>query len=146
MVLVTPLELQVQEDKASGRVRVNATDSSTGGYPKDVHVKVIGSENRDFVSGETDLRGIFVADGIRGVATVIARDSKGQFAFHRGSAYLGEPVRRGGARGRAEAQQEVDYLSNVRDSNYMYQHSRQEGQKALYMQRQKGVQVDQMMQ
>ena len=45
----------------------------TDKYLPDVHVKVIGSGNEDFVSGQTDLRGVFVADGIQGAATVIAQ-------------------------------------------------------------------------
>ncbi len=56
-----------------------------------MHVKVIGSANDDFVSGETDLRGVFVADGIRGNSTVIARADGGRYAFRRGSSYLGPP-------------------------------------------------------
>ena len=47
----------MQEDEVSGRVRVNVMDRATGKYLKDVHVKVIGSENTDFLSGETDLLG-----------------------------------------------------------------------------------------
>jgi hypothetical protein len=54
-----------------------------------VHVKVIGSGNSDFQSGETDLRGIFVADDIRGTSTVIARSGKDRYAFYRGKTYLG---------------------------------------------------------
>jgi len=34
----------------------------------------------------------------------------------------------------------------VRDANFMLQQSRQSGQRALYEQKQKGVQVEQMMQ
>jgi transposase len=34
---------------------------------------VIGGRNDDFVSGQTDLRGVFVTDGIRGAVTVIAQ-------------------------------------------------------------------------
>ena len=46
-------------------------------------MKVIGSGNEDFVSGQTDLRGVFVADGIRGGATVIAQAGPGRYAFYR---------------------------------------------------------------
>ena len=52
-------------------------------YLRDVDVKVIGSGNEDFVSGQTDLRGVFVADGIRGGATVIAQAGPGRYAFYR---------------------------------------------------------------
>ena len=51
-------------------------------YLPDVHVKVIGSGNEDFVSGQTDLRGVFVADGIRGGATVIALAGPSRYAFY----------------------------------------------------------------
>jgi hypothetical protein len=47
---------------------------------------VIGSLNEDFVSGTTDLRGVFVADGVRGVPTVIAEMTPGRYAFFRGQA------------------------------------------------------------
>ena len=46
-------------------------------------MKVIGSGNEDFVSGQTDLRGVFVADGIRGGATVIALAGPSRYAFYR---------------------------------------------------------------
>ena len=53
-----------------------------------MHVKVIGSRNDDFVSGETDLRGVFVADGIQGTSTVIAQAESSHYAFFRGKADL----------------------------------------------------------
>lgn len=89
LVLVTPLVLEVQEDAASGRVRVTVQDAVAEKYAHDVHVKVIGSANDQFVSGQTDLRGIFVADGIVGTSTVIARTGTNRYAFHRGKTPLG---------------------------------------------------------
>ena len=71
-MLVTPLEVQVQEDATSGRVRANVINAHSGQYVPEVHVKAIGSADSEFRSGETDLRGIFVADRIHGKATVIA--------------------------------------------------------------------------
>jgi len=88
LVLVTPLDIEVQEDVTSGRVRVNVKDIVRKAYADNVHVKVIGSANDSFVSGETDLRGIFIADGINGAATVIVRDKKDRYAFYRGMALL----------------------------------------------------------
>lgn len=137
MVLLTPVKLEVQEDPASGRVRVNAMDRKTGTYLKDVHVKVIGSQNRDFVAGETDLRGVFVADGIRGTATVIARDAAGQFAFYRGTEPLMAPPPRP-VRG---AKAEVEYMENVAGENARLQSGRAARQQELYQTQQKGVQV-----
>ncbi|GAB4145397.1 MAG: hypothetical protein Tsb009_17540 [Planctomycetaceae bacterium] len=89
LAVVSPLSLEVQEDATSGRVRVTVKNIVTGKYTSDVHVKVIGSANRKFVSGETDLRGIFIADAIRGTSTIIARAEKNRYAFHRGKIFLG---------------------------------------------------------
>lgn len=83
MVLVSPLMIEVQADSTSGRVRTTVKDRVSDKYLHDVHVKVIGSGNEDFVSGQTDLRGVFVADGIRGGATVIAQAGPSRYAFYR---------------------------------------------------------------
>jgi outer membrane protein assembly factor BamD (BamD/ComL family) len=93
LVLVTPLKIEVQEDAASGRVRATVKDSTTDKYLRDVHVKVIGSGNDEFISGETDLRGVFVADGIRGTTTVIAEAEGGRYAFYRGKTLAGRAQR-----------------------------------------------------
>ena len=90
LALVTPLTVEVQEEKQSGRVRTTVKDTMTDRYISDVHVKVIGSANEDFVSGDTDLRGVFVADGINGKSTVIAQANTGSYAFFRGEAHLGK--------------------------------------------------------
>ena len=118
LILVTPLAIEVQEDAGSGRVRVNVRDTVADAYRAEVHVKAIGSANKEFQSGETDLRGIFVADAIRGEATVIARDADARYAFYRGDTWLGAPkeqpvqvrqqVRQGGS---------MDYQRNLRESN-----------------------------
>ena len=95
LVLVTPLAIEVQEDAVAGRVRTTVKDRTADKCLHDVHVKVIGSRNEDFVSGQTDLRGLFVADGIRGVATVIAQAGPSRYAFHRADAAAAqEAVRR----------------------------------------------------
>jgi hypothetical protein len=92
LVLLTPLEAEVAEEASSGRVRATVKDVATDKYVSDVHVKVIGSGNQDFVSGETDLRGVFVADAIRGTSTVIARSEDNRYAFFRGDTHLGAPM------------------------------------------------------
>ncbi len=91
LVLITPLEIEVQEGTVSGRVRVNVRNAVAEKYQSKVHVKVVGSAAARFVSGETDLRGIFIADDLRGTATVIARDAENRYAFHRGTSWLGTP-------------------------------------------------------
>lgn len=89
LVLVSPLVLEVQEDATSGRVRVTVKDAVADKYAHAVHVKVIGSLNDHFQSGQTDLRGIFVADGILGTSTVIAKTDANRYAFFRGKTTLG---------------------------------------------------------
>ena len=91
LVLVSPLALEVQEDGTSGRVRVTVKDVVADRYAHNIHVKVIGSANEQFVSGQTDLRGIFVADGIVGTSTVIAKTDANRYAFYRGKIPLGSP-------------------------------------------------------
>ena len=90
MVLLSQLKMEVEEDVVSGRIRVNVMNAETGRYENKVHVKVIGSHDTDFVSGSTDLRGIFIADNIHGTATVIARKGD-QYAFYRGETALQPP-------------------------------------------------------
>jgi hypothetical protein len=81
--------LEVQEDAVSGRVRVTVKNAVTDQYAADVHIKTIGSANEQFVSGETDLRGIFIADAIQGTSTVIAKREPNLYAFYRGEKVLG---------------------------------------------------------
>jgi len=83
LVLLTPLEVEVQHDAASREVRTTVKDAITGEYVHEADVKVIGVGNSDFVSGETDRRGLLVAQGIVGSPTVIARAGAGKYAFYR---------------------------------------------------------------
>jgi len=89
VVLVTPLELEVLEEADSGRVRVTVRDAATGDLMPKVQVKVIGGNNPAFFTGQTDLRGVFVAEGVNGPVTAVARKGAGQYAFYRGTAPVG---------------------------------------------------------
>jgi tetratricopeptide (TPR) repeat protein len=154
LVLVTPLDLQVKED-ASGRVRTHVLVHE-GPYVRDVETKVIGSQNDAFVAGSTDPRGLFVADGIRGTATVIARHGKDEYAFWRGTTFLGPPATKSG-RGAVEdtgrnvpAQQEeqdVDksnaYFRNVLELNRDLQNKRKGDLEKEMKKNSKGVQLKQ---
>ncbi len=91
IALVTPLELEVQEEAEAGRVRVVVRDAKTKAYVSKVQVKVIGTENPTFLSGQTDLRGVFVAEGVRGQVTAVARKGTNQYAFYRGTSRVGAP-------------------------------------------------------
>jgi tetratricopeptide (TPR) repeat protein len=123
MVLITPLKIEVQEDPASGRVRANVLDTAKGGYRPEVHVKAIGSADSDFRSGETDLRGLFIADNLRGKATVIAREGDSRYAFFRGATWLGAPENAPAAPAQpaANPQQQIDYGSNLFQQNGVIQ-------------------------
>jgi tetratricopeptide (TPR) repeat protein len=143
LVLITPLDIEVQEDVVSGRVRVNVRDTTNGTFIEGVHVKAIGSADKEFKSGETDLRGIFIADNIRGNATVIARDEQNRYAFYRGKQWLGAPET-GEAQMEAPTKWErykADYRENIKETNIRIQ---QKGFTQFDQMRrggQKGVQV-----
>lgn len=82
MVLRSDLKVDVQESFDTGRVRVNVKQADS--FVGDAHVKVVGSGDQQVRSGDTDLRGISVADGVVGQATVLVQKGE-QFAFHRGT-------------------------------------------------------------
>jgi hypothetical protein len=143
MVLRSPLKLEVDEDAVSGRVRANVVNAATGRYENKAHVKVIGSEDQQFISGDTDLRGIFIADNIHGTATVIARKGD-QYAFYRGAAALQ-------AEQTVAVQQEMNQpvldmrsqaTQQLRDENFaIQQQSADYLRRNLYQNRQQGVEV-----
>ncbi|HEX8204170.1 MAG TPA: hypothetical protein VF590_27075, partial [Isosphaeraceae bacterium] len=91
IVLVSPLELEVLEEPGAGRVRVRVRDARTGDPVPKVQVKVIGTDNPAFLSGLTDLRGVFLAEGVRGLVTAVARKETNQYAFYRGTTPVGAP-------------------------------------------------------
>ena len=66
IVLVTPLDLDVTEQVEGGLLRATVRDATSGARLPDVQVRVIGSSSGIFVAGQTDLRGVFLAQGIRG--------------------------------------------------------------------------------
>ncbi len=125
MVLITPLKIEAQEDAASGRIRANVLDTAKGGYRPEVHVKAIGSADSEFRSGETDLRGIFIADNLRGKATVIAREGSSKYAFFRGTDWLGAPENAPEPPPEKPAQQDgqgkVNYQGNLLEQNQSIQ-------------------------
>jgi alpha-2-macroglobulin len=92
LALVTPLAVEVQTDAVSGRVRTTVKDRTADKYLRDVQVKVIGGGNEDFTSGQTDLRGVFVADGIRGAVTVMAQAGPSRYAFYRAKEAAAPPI------------------------------------------------------
>jgi len=130
LILITPLKLEIQETPTEGSVRVNVRDLTEGGnYIPEVLVKVVGTNNDLFLSGQTDLRGVFQADGVNGTATVLARAEGGKYAFYRGQQTHGTPPQpnapaqqRGqqkGKPGKGAKQQleQSDYLGNIIEAN-----------------------------
>jgi hypothetical protein len=87
LVLLTPLAVEVQTDPGSAEVRTMVKDTLTDHYLSGVQVKVIGSGMHDFVSGATDMRGIFVAHRVHGAPTVIALADGGRYAFFRSPSF-----------------------------------------------------------
>ena len=141
LVLITPLALEVQEDPGSGRVRVNVRDTQKGRYAGGVHVKVIGSRNTTFVSGETDPRGIFVADDIRGSATVIVRDRQSRFAFYRGVRAPESDEDEHYQQREYYDRPKADYRSNTLRRQEMMQQQNRKSLDSLYESDRSGVQI-----
>lgn len=83
MVLKSDLKIEAQESLDVGRARVNVKRGEA--FLTGAHVKVVGSGgDQAFKSGDTDLRGIFVADNLVGMATVIVKKDD-EYAFYRGT-------------------------------------------------------------
>ncbi len=136
MVLYSDLALEIQEDRSARRVRVTVTDP-TGDPVKDAHVKVIGSSGGAIVSGDTDLRGVFAADGVSGIPTVIARRGE-HYAFWRGPDVAPPPPHLPGM----PAPVEVDLLEKVRQQGAVQrQRNRASFDDAFYAEEVQGVSI-----
>ncbi|WP_145266692.1 tetratricopeptide repeat protein [Tautonia plasticadhaerens] len=147
IALVSPLELDVLEEPDAGRVRVTVRLAETGELVPGVQVRVIGTEDERFVSGETDLRGVFVADGIRGQVTAVARRDADQYAFYRGTGYVGAPPEaprtpEASQVAPAEGQVEQSLEQNLRELNRANQLRQIDRLERRYQEGGKGVQVD----
>jgi len=144
LALVSPLKVEVQEDPSSGRVRTTVKDTTTDSYVADVHVKVIGTHNEDFLSGETDLRGVYIADGIRGTTTVIAQSTTPHYAFFRGETTLGpvgvEPAAVEAPADAAAAPDDA-LLEGLQRDNFEFQREQTDMLQKVYESDQKGVQA-----
>ena len=148
LVLITPLKIEVQENVASGRVRANVRDVAADKYVAGVHVKAIGSSDSTFKSGETDLRGIYVADALNGAATVIARDEQNRYAFYRGKTPLGNVVPRKQPQSKPKPAQKgskgLNYQQNLQFQNEAIQGSNWKNYDQLRRGKNKGVQIQQV--
>jgi hypothetical protein len=106
-------------------------------------VKAIGSGDTAFKSGQTDLRGIFIADGLRGMATVIARVGESRYAFYRGQTWIGAPPAQPAPRAEAKAAAPAEYLRNVQEFNMDIQRSNTRVFEKFRRQSAAGVEVQQ---
>jgi hypothetical protein len=95
IVLATSIDLEVMEDTAAGRVRVAAREVGTAKPLAGLQVKLSATHSPGFRDGATDLRGVFVQDGLLGQATIVVRQSAGRYAFFRGKSPLGGAMTQG---------------------------------------------------
>ncbi len=85
LVLVSPLRVAVREDARVGRVRVTVTELPDLACSPGLDVKVIDGVSRLVHAGRTDLRGIFVADGVSDNVTVIVHGGSERYGVYRSS-------------------------------------------------------------
>jgi hypothetical protein len=151
MVLVSDFELEVALVGDQG-VRVQAVDRENGEYLRDVDVRVIGAFDTNFISGRTDPRGLYLADGFYGPATVIARHSGRHYAFYRGAAAGGlggaefnlEPSDKDAKRPKGEMLDSESYLDNVRSFNGLQQKSRSQNLRKKQQSQSIGVELNKL--
>ncbi|MDR3638828.1 MAG: hypothetical protein P4L84_33785, partial [Isosphaeraceae bacterium] len=74
------------------------------------------SQNPGFLSGETDLRGVFVAEGVRGEVTAVARKDAAEYAFYRGKTFVGARPNEPAAR-TPEAGKPAEQAAQALDAN-----------------------------
>ena len=145
MVLVSDFELEVVEAGA-GSVRVQAVDRKDGHYLRDVDVRVIGSHDDHFLSGRTDPRGIYMAEGFQGAATVIARHGGRHYAFFRGegAAFAFDEARPEFLQQGQKMLDSDSYLDNVRGLNRLQQETRSKNLTDKQSQINDGVQLNKL--
>ncbi len=146
LVLLSEVEIEVREDAVQGRLRIQASARGGGAYLRDVDVRVIGSFNERFAAGRTDPRGIYVADGVAGSSTVIARWKEDHYAFFRGTQALGlaEQERMRQQEPALKQLDADDYLSNVMQFNASKQQQRASNLRGELQRDRAGVQVQQV--
>ena len=86
LVVLTPMELEVTPSPESGRMRIAVRNARTRRGVPGAQVKIIGSRTPAVQLGQTDLRGVFVADAVNGRITVVARSGSAQYAIYRSPA------------------------------------------------------------
>ena len=119
--------------------------SSNASFVRGADVKVVGSSSRSIVSGKTDPRGLFLADGVAGTSTVIARLGEREYAFFRGKQALGpRPDQKPGGPGGAQQLDAQSYFENVGNQNLRLQNERANWLQEEIQRDRRGVQVKQV--
>lgn len=154
LVLVSDLELEVAEEIGTQRVRVQVVHQSDRRYLRDVDISIISQNSQGLVAGQTDPRGLFVADGVQGATTVIARLDDSHYAFHRSENWVHRNLRELQEMERAiqlrssnalQAQEKsLEYFQNVFDLNDSNQMQRKNRLNEEIKRERKGVQVKQV--
>ena len=144
LLLVTPLEIAVQT--VDDRLRVYLKDTVTGRYQPRVHLKAIGSDSRKFISGQTDMRGVFLIDGLIGQPTVIAKlnvdNSKVvAYAFYRGKERIGSVQKRDSNKKQVGKPQTTNYRMNLNRSQESIQQSNIQKFEKLRRSKEQGIQM-----
>ena len=143
LLLRTDLEIEAQERTAESRLRVNV--KREGVFLPQAQVKVVGSRDGRIRSGETDLRGVYVADDLRGQATVLVKDGE-SYAFYRSRSQFGGSPPKPQQRKNKQQQQlkskdRFDPMGGNSLQNFKLQNEAREQLKQLYFNDQKGVEI-----
>ncbi len=108
LVVVTPLEIERNSSPETGRLRVTVRDARTRRGVAGAHVKVIGARSPIIQTGETDLRGVFVAPDVEGRITVVVRRGATESAVDRSPAQTNAKAKSPRAQRRAIESSEDD--------------------------------------
>ena len=141
LLLKSDVRIEAQELAGQGRLRVNVKRDGVF-VPKAV-VKVVGDRDGKIRTGRTDLRGIYVADGIQGKATVLAKAGD-SYAFYRGKVHFGgvpQQQRRGKKSKLQEMRKQLDLLKDNELRNFRNQNKQTERLQQLFKNRQRGVEI-----
>ncbi len=89
LVLLSTLDLEVNEDATNGGIRVQLRDTVRNAYVADADIGAYDSSgNAQPQKGRTDPRGAFSASGIHGHATVVVKLGENRYAIHRSAGSL----------------------------------------------------------
>ncbi len=144
LVLVNRLQTEVSEDIEEGRARVTIRDHRGRPVPK-ARVQLKGSDDDRFTAGQTDLRGIFIADEINGAITVIAQYQKAYGIYRSTESLDDEEAIDEKSSPRRSKNSEYDFDAREIDNQLMPAQNAAEPNKTFFQQNVKGMSVQQAM-